>query len=234
MPTLISTIETLSRQRLIETTPRFWTSAELVDITIAGIKDLWRDICDLKGEHFLTVTENVRMPANSSQLASVPNDVHKVYLIEPADTGTNSSNKGLIFEPKDYNDHAFRQARSRSAIEPQNDVIYYAITSQGAPVGSPIIRVAPQVTSEVDLHFVYIPTLGNLESSSYVPIPGECDNALIAWTVAFARGKEREDRSPDPNWLAIYATEKEHLLQSLGLRQVQEPTYVDALFQEYW
>ncbi len=56
----------------------------------------------------------------------------------------------------------------------------------------------------------------------------------MAWTVAFARAKERDDRSPDPNWLAVYATEKSHLLESLGLRQYQEPTYVEAIYNNYW
>ena len=57
---------------------------------------------------------------------------------------------------------------------------------------------------------------------------------MVAWTVAFARAKEREDLSPDPGWLAIYSTEKQHLLQSLGLRQYHEPSYVNAIFEEYW
>jgi len=57
---------------------------------------------------------------------------------------------------------------------------------------------------------------------------------LIAWTVAFARAKESEDRSPDPNWLSVYATEKAHLLGSLGLRQLQEPEFAQAMFSEFW
>ena len=73
-----------------------------------------------------------------------------------------------------------------------------------------------------------------MTSASNNPIPGESDNAVVAWTVAYARAKEREDRSPDPNWLAVYATEKQHLLQSLGLRQLQEPEFADAMFMSYW
>jgi hypothetical protein len=86
----------------------------------------------------------------------------------------------------------------------------------------------------VSLRFVYVPTLATMTAASTVPIPGEADNALIAWTVAYARAKERDDRSPDPGWLTVYATEKQHLLQSLGLRQLQEPEYVKAMFEEYW
>jgi hypothetical protein len=79
-----------------------------------------------------------------------------------------------------------------------------------------------------------VPTLGDLTTNDFVPIPGEADNALVAWTVAFAHAKEREDRAPDANWLSIFSTEKQHLLQSLGLRQYQEPQYVQAQFEDYW
>lgn len=235
MATTISTIETLARQRLIETTARFWTSSELTDIIAAGVRDLWRDIVDLKGEHYLTINNtDVTFQASSSTLQGVPADVHKIYLLEALDGGDTGSNTGLTFTPLDYNHKFFQAARAMAAVDPANTTLYYAITSQGAPVGAPIIRVAPQVTTAVSVSFCYVPTLGLLTTNSVVPVPGEADNALVAWCVAFARAKEREDRSPDANWLAVYATEKQHLLQSLGIRQYQEPTYVDAIFEEYW
>lgn len=235
MPTLVSAIETLSRQRLQETSASFWTSPELISIIEMGIKDLWRDIVDLKQEHYLTVdTTNVSLAASTATLTGIPLDVHKVYLIEPRDLSSDGSNKGLVFSPLDYNHHTFQMARSLSAIDPSNATIYYAITGQGSPVNAPTIYVAPQVTSAVNLSFSYVPTLGTISSSHPVPIPGEADAALVAWTVAFALAKERDDKSPDPNWLAIYATEKQHILQSLGLRQYQEPGYVDAIFEQYW
>ena len=235
MPTLISDIETLARQRLTEITPKFWTSPELTQIIIAGIRDLWRDIVDLKQEHYLTIdTTHVSMVADATTLTGVPTDVHKIFLIEPRDLSTNGSNHGLIFMPLKYNEHMFQLARSRDAIDPSNDTIYYTIQGQGAPVNAPTIVVAPKVTSTVLIRFAYVPTLGTLLSGSPIPIPGEADNALVAWTVAFARAKEAEDHSPDSNWLAIYATEKQHLLQSLGLREYQEPSYVDAIWEDYW
>ena len=244
MATLISSIETQSRRHLLETTASFWTSAEIVDIATKGILDLWRNIVDLKAEHYLTVDNtNVSLAADTATMTGVPADVHKVYLIEPRDTSSDSSNKGLYFKPLDYNHPRFQAARASDNISPSNAVIYYAITGAGAPVSgdsvtldSTTIYVAPKVSSAVNLSFVYVPALsaGNLEAGDYVPIPGEADNALIAWTVAYARAKEREDRMPDPGWLQVYATEKAHLLQSLGMRQYQEPTYVDALFEDYW
>lgn len=234
MATQISTIEMLARVHLLETAAGFWTSAELTAHIAAGIRDLWRDTVDLKQEHYLTIDQTVTLDASTATLSGVPNDVHKVYLIEPLDTSESSANQGLTFEPRDYNDKRFIGARSLSAISPSSGVIYYAITGQGAPSGPTVIRIAPQVTSQVAISFVYVPTLGQLTTNSIVPIPGEADNALVAWTVAFARAKEREDRSPDPNWIAIYNTEKQHLLTSLGLRQYQESQFVNALFEEYW
>lgn len=235
MSITLSQIEALVRHRLVEESASYWSSPELIDIEIAGVKDLWRDIVDLKAEHYLTINNtDVFLGASSSALSGVPSDVHKVYLIEARDVTINGSNANLVFKPLDYNHPTFQGARTRSAIEPSNDCIYYAITGQGAPVNAPIIYTAPQVSSQVNLSFAYVPTIGSLTSNSPVPIPGEADNAIVAWTVAFALSKEREDRSPDPNWLAIYATEKAHILESLGLRQLQEAEFVDAMFSEYW
>lgn len=228
-------VETLARQRLIETDPNFWSSDELTQMIIAGVKDLWRDIVDLKQEHFLTFNStDVSYQSQSTELSGIPKDVHKVYMIEARDLSTNGDNHGLQFLPLDYNHRDFQLARSRDAVAPVNDTIYYSITAQGAPVGAPIIKVAPKITSAVNLNFVYVPVLTALTKDSFVPIPGEADNALVAWTVAFARAKEDENRSPDASWLAIYATEKQHLLQSLGLRQYQEPLLTDAMFDQYW
>ena len=216
-------------------TSPFWSSAELIDLEIAGIKDLWRDIVDLKGEHFFTVdATNVTLAANTATLSGLPSDIHKTSLIEARDTSSSSANTGLVFVPKEYNHPDFQSARSRDDIDPKNDIIYYAITQAGGPVGALTIYVAPQVTSAVNLSFTYVPTLSAMTSASTNPIPGESDNAVVAWTVAFARAKEREDRAPDSGWLSIFATEKAHLLQSLGLRQTQEPQYVEAQFQAYW
>lgn len=235
MSSLVSAIETKVRLRLNEPTARFWSSDELVGLINAGIYDLWRDTVQLQQEHYLTVdTTNVSLEADDDSLTGVPTDVHKVYLLTPADVSWDSANKGLRFEPVDYNSPKFQGALQRDAIDPANDLIYYAIVGAGGPVGAPTIYVAPQVSSAVDLKFCYIPTLGAYTTSSTIPIPGEADNALIAWTVAHARAKEREDLAPDPAWLAMYYKEKEHLLNSLGTRQVQDATFVDAMFEEEW
>jgi hypothetical protein len=213
----------------------FWSSAELIGHINTGIRDLWRDITDLKGEHFFTVDPiNVTLAANTGTLTGLPTDIHKVHLIEPVNGGENQSNAGLKFTPRDYNHPYTQAARTMAAIDPSNAVLYYSISGGGGPVGAPVIYIAPKVTAAVAISFAYVPTLAALTSASNNPIPGESDNAVVAWAVAFARAKEREDRSPDPGWLAIYATEKQHLLQSLGLREDQEPSYVDAVWEDYW
>lgn len=235
MATLLSSIETQARRHLLEETAAFWSSAELVAVINKGIKDLWRDIADLKQEHFLTVdASNVTLSANASTLSGVPAGIHKVYLIEPRDLSSNGSNVGLSFERREYNHPDFQNARGTEDVDASNAVLFYAVVGAGAPVAAPTIYVAPQVRSAVNLTLAYVPVLADLAAAGDVPIPGEADNALIAWTVAFARAKEREDRSPDPNWLAIYATEKAHLLQSLGLRDYSRPEFVDAVFAQYW
>ena len=235
MATLLSAIETQVRRHLMETTASFWSSDELIDIANKGIRDLWRDIVDLKQEHFLTIdTTNVSLAASTATITGVPTDVHKVYLIEPRDMTSTGSNQGLTFERKEYNGDDFQLARAVSDISPTNAVIYYAVVGQGATVAAPTIYVAPQTTSAVNLTLGYVPTLGALTAASNNPIPGDSENAVIAWTVAFARAKEREDRSPDSAWLTVYATEKQHLLQSLGLRDYSKPEYVEAMWKEYW
>ncbi len=238
MPTQISAIETQIRERLEELSPRHWTSAELTKIIAHGIKDLWREIVNLKGEHYFVLDAlNVTMPASSDTLQGVPNDIHKIYLIAPRSMNPSSTSAGryLQFQPRDYNHKDFLAALAEdSADSAESNVIYYAITGMGGPVNSPTVYVAPRVNAAVDLRFAYIPTLGPLETDNYVPIPGEADNALVAWGVAYARAKEREDRAPDPEWLSIYSTEKQNLVNSLGLRQYQEPQFASAMFQDYW
>ena len=235
MATLLSSIETQVRRQLQEASASFWSSAELIDYEIAGIKDLWRDTVDLKQEHYLKIDDvNVSLAAGVSVLTGVPAGIHKVYLLEPRDSSASSANVGLVLKPLDFNHATFQSARSQVDIDPSNNTIYYATIGAGAPVAAPEIRVAPQVTAAVNLTLSYIPVLDTLASTSYVPIPGEADNAIIAWTIAYALAKDREGGGPHPEWLSIYATEKQHLLQSLGVRNLQEPEFVDPVFEEYW
>ena len=235
MATLISALVTKVRLRLTESTANYWTDAELADICIDGARDLWRRLNDLYQSYFITIDDtNMSIAANATQVTGVPADLFRVVTIEPRVLGDSSPNPGLIFKPRDYNDADFLRARAASARDPNNVIVFYTVMQQGPPVSAPAIVFAPKLSSAVNLHVVYNQTLGALTSASNNPIPGESDNALVAWTVAYARAKEREDRAPDPEWLAIYGTEKTNLVQQLTPRQIQEPDTVHGMFEEEW
>ncbi len=237
MPTPLSTIRTKARRHLLEETASFWTETELLDIILEGCKDLWGGIVDLHEAHFLTVDEtNVSIQASSSQLLGVPAETFRVHIIEPRDTSTEGDHRRINFIPRDFNHRDFISARTSSTFDPSSGGnIYYCLTNAGYPISAPTVLIAPTISAAMNLRFVYVPGLGGgLTSSSVNPIPGESDQALIAWCVAYARAKEREDRSPDPSWIAVYATEKQNILTRLTPRQEQEARIVDALFESEW
>lgn len=226
MATALSTILTNARVELIETTARYWTDAELIVHINNGIKDLWRAIIDLYQDHYITLDEtNVAAAASTAALTGVPSDLFRVVLLQPRTLGANSSNRGLIFKPRTLTHPDFVQAQASRAVEPSDNLIYYAVLNAGAPVAAPTIRIAPTLSTAVNLTLGYVPTVPTKAVGDNNPIPGESDKALTAYCIAFARVKEREDRSPDPEWLSIYATEKRSLLVALTPRSVQEPEY---------
>lgn len=220
-------------------TSPFWSSAELLDWMNHAFKDLWRSIIDLHQDHFQTVdTTNVSLSASTASLSGVPSDVFRVLLIEPTNTTSTGSYKDLEFVPKDYNSPAFITARRIGDQDPNTGgVIYYAISQAGPPVGTVTVHVAPTLSSALSaggIRFVYIPMLAAVAAGGNNPIPGESDNAVIAWTIAYALSKDRDDRMPDPSWISIYATEKQAMLTALTPRQEQEPEVVEALFGSWW
>ncbi len=232
MATTLDTLVARARVHLIEPVASFWSDAELVQHAILGCQDLWRSIIDNYQDYFLTVDEtNVTHDPDTSTLTGVPADVFRIKGIEPR---TLTGNYNLLYQPLDYMHADFLRARSESATDPSGRLIYYDITGLASPVGAPTIRVAPLINSQVLLRLVYIPTLPALTGASDNPIAGETDNAVMAWIIAYARAKEREDRAPDSEWLSIYATEKQHILQALTPRQDDENDFVEGLFEPYW
>lgn len=235
MPSTFAEIRTTVREFLNEDTASFWSEQELLDILTKGAKDLWRDVTDLKQEHYLRINDtDVYLPANGTQLAGVPQDVHKVYLIEPRDVSAAGEQRMIFFTPREYNHVDFRGARTNGTVNPPYGEFFYAVLEAGSPAGPPVIRVGPSPSADINVTLAYVPTLDAMWAESPIPIPGEPDNALVAWGIAYARAKEREDRSVDPNWIAVYKTEKEHLLHSLGMRQYQEPQITDGIFDALW
>lgn len=231
MATTFTTLIARVRIQLTETTATFWTDAEIQSTLEDGARDLWRRLVDLYEHHFVTHDESsVSLTASSNVLTGTPADVYKIVSIEPRTLGDSSLTPGLIFSPKNWNSPEFKIARAEGTVPARMREILYAIFNAGAPVGAPTVRVAPQINAAVDLTMLYVPTLGTLTGASNNPIPGEADNALVAWGIAYSRAREREDRSPDPEWLAIYGTEKTNLIQQLAQRQLQEPETVEGQF----
>lgn len=234
MATLLSKIETDARKHLLEATASFWTSDELIVHINDGIKDLWRMIIDLHQEHFMTVdATNVSLAKDTTDLTGVPADVFRVLLLRARDVSNISGARGMTFIPRDYNSDEFQSAQTLPSQDPRGLILYYNIQGAGAPTGAPTIQVAPQITSATNLTLAYIPIQTTLTSSGNNPIPGDSDAALVHYTVAMARAKEREDRSPDPTHLQLYSTHKQNLRTVLTPRQEQEPDVVEALFQGY-
>lgn len=215
----------------------FWTEAELMTIIIDGCKDLWRAIIDLHQGHFTTIdATNVSLAASGTTLTGVPADCFRVLSLEPRDITTSSASRGIAFKPRPYKSASFQNARGQSAVSTSSSAtIVFDILNAGSPVAAPSIVVAPSITTALNLRLVYTNTLSSaLASTDNNPIPGESDNALVSWGVAWARAKEREDRSPDPSWIATYATDKQAILTALTPRQEQEEEVVEDMFSEYW
>lgn len=232
--TPISGLITAARYHLNEPTARFWADAELLDHARRGCTDLWGAIIDLNEEHYIVEdATNVSLAASATTLTGVPSNTFRVFLIEPRDVSSTGASRDITFVPRSFNHPYFVAMRSANSADITGKFnIAYALMNEGYPVAAPTVRVAPTVTAALNLRFVYIPGVvpSGFTTSTTNPVPGESDNALIAWMVAYARAKEREDRSPDPAWIAIYSTEKQSLLTRMAPRQTQEPKIVDGLF----
>jgi hypothetical protein len=211
---------------------------------VNGCRDLWKSIVDLHQGHFVTISDpasggTVIYPAGTSGLTTnftgVPVDCFRILMVEPQDLGASGSSATFVrrFRPKQFWSRTFQDARSMTVQDSTSWIeVYYDILNAGAPVGAPVLVGAPPVLAAVPIRLTYVNTLPALVDTSTNPIPGESDNALIAWCVAYAKSKEQDtvNRVPDPGWLAIYATEKQGLLVALTPRQEQEEEIVEGLF----
>lgn len=212
----------------------FWSDDELFTYAKSGTTDLWKAIIDLHHEHFLTLNStDVTLQSGVNQLSGVPNDTFRVYLIESTDPTTT----GCMFVPASVNDRRFMAARWQGVQAPvtptRGIIVYYCLTGVGAPNSAPVIMTAPALSAAISLNFWYVPILGIAQYSIATatnPIPGESDQAIINWIIAYMRAKETADRTPDASWLAAYASEKTNLMAALTPRQEQEAEYVESLF----
>jgi hypothetical protein len=227
--TAISTTIGQVRDFLDEIKPRFWSDDELVSIYRLGANDLWGAILDLHAEHYAVVDEsNVILRANAAELSGVPEDCFRVLLVEPRTIGGSATGRQIRFTPKKFNTPAFAAARARTAGDPGAiGEVFYHVTGVGSPITAPRILTAPRLSSDLLLRVMYCQML---EIGNSNPIPGGSDNALKAWTIAYALAKQGTG-APDADWLGIYATEKQLILTRLTPRQEQEPEVVEDFFQ---
>jgi hypothetical protein len=241
MATPLSTLIAQVRAELLELSANFWTDAELLIHLVDGSKDMWAAILDTYGDHYLKIdTEHVTLESGQDSLSGVPADVFRINMVEPRDTTTAGPHNGITFIPRKYNHPDFISARAfgnltdsfgSTAASINAGVIFYDVSGVGAPNGAPTILTAPRVNAQILVRLAYNPILPDLTVQSNNPIPGEADKALKAYAIAFARAKEREDRTPDPGWIAVYATEKQSILTRITPRQDQEPEEVEGMFE---
>lgn len=232
---LISAIVTGARYKLLETTASFWTDAELITHANDAVKDLWRAVSDVHQDYFWTVTSDsvtpVTMAANTLALANVPTGVAKVLGIEPVDQ---ASYPRMNFFPRRFTHPDMIAARNIPAADAGSiGPFYYSITGAGAPVAAPTIYAAPRINAAVYLRLTYVPVCSTLAAGDANPIPGESDTAIKNYVIAHALAKERPDRKPDPDWLALYATEKTNIVVFVTPRQEDEPDVAEGVHDHF-
>jgi len=216
------------RKALRELTARFWADEELTEIMQLGVTDLWGAILDVHGDHYLTRSTTPILKAGEDKISAVPVDCFRVLGIEPADISADGTGRNLQFFPRKYTHPEFQYARTRSATDQGlGGIIYYHASGAGWPVDTMQILTAPILSADLQLRLIYNP---GIELGNVNPIPGGSDNALKAWTIAYARAKESDAQIPDPGWLGIYATEKQLILTRITPRQEQEPEVVEDFF----
>jgi len=215
---------------------QFWADDELLAHLLAGCKDLWRALVDLHQDHFVSVNTAVILPAIADALVRVPSDLFRILFLHPLDS-SDSSTRAIRFRRASLTSLDFTSAMTRAAIDPlgTGGLVYYALVNAGSPVMTPAIHVAPRVNSDVACRLVYVPTLpGTLNADSMNPIPGESDHALMAWTAAYALGKQNPDGTfaPDTTWLQVYSTEKESIKIVTEPRDASSPSIIRGVFDD--
>lgn len=230
MATTLSFIVTMSRDRLNEPVPRFWSNAELLRYANRGIRDMHRQLGATHQAYFHEISTLVTHPANGTQLTLVPTNVTIIHGLEPADMAANPS---LFYQRRDYNHPEFQSARAETAKDPsQGGIVLYAPTQAGGPVAAPVIYVAPLLSALRLLRLTFMPTVGaELVATDPNPIPGESDNALIHWIVAYARGRQTGKQQPDDVELALYQRELDRIMAAITPRDDSEPEVVEGMFE---
>lgn len=212
---------------------QFWADDELLAHTLAGCKDLWRALVDLHQDHFVRVNTTVVLPAAADALVGVPPDCFRILLLHPLRVPDGST--PIRFQRASLTSVDFTSALMQPTLEVSSGGrVYYALVNAGSPVMTPEIQVAPRVGVAVACRLVYVPTLPTLTADSFNPIPGESDHALMAWTAAYALGKQSPDGTltPDTTWLQVYSTEKGSILIVTEPRDASSPSIIRGVFDD--
>lgn len=231
MATTLSTLISRARDFLVATGDTYWSDAELLAHAQAAIEDLWKAVLAAGQKHIITSTAST-LSANVLS-TDLPLDFGRMWGVEVTNPTTNVN---VIFTKKSYFSAEFQAARFADAVEPRHQTILYDLMNQGGPTDTTAtLKTAPKVSSDMAITIWYTPTISALTTASTNPIPGHSDNAVVAWIVAFARAKEREDRAPDSEWVTIYSTEKTNLTNTvLEPRDAEAQEHVEGLFESYW
>ncbi len=209
-----------------------WVEDELLEHLDLGIRELWREIKELEDDYFHTVdSTNVTLAASTATLTGLPADIDTIHGIT---SRTPSTPPGFLFTPSRYKSVEFQRALTQSAIDPTGQTFYYAFAGAGGPVAAPTCHVAPMSTSAINLRVIYTPTLAATAITGNNPIPGESDAALVSWTLAWALAKTTKEKTPSAGYMQMFGDSRDKLLVSLTSRQIDEPRYVEALFQDEW
>ena len=241
MPTPLGAIVSRTRTQILAplvqsgaiSRDEFWTDDELLAHTIAGCKDFWRAIVDLHQDHFVKINTQLFLPAAADALVGVPPDLFRILVLHPLTTG--DSGTPIRFRRASLTSTDFTTAMTRAPLDGSNGgLVYYALVNAGSPVMTPEIQVAPRVSGRVACRLVYVPTLPPLSAESINPIPGESDHALMAWTAAYALGKQNPDGTfaPDTTWLQVYSTEKGSILVVTEPRDASSPSIIRGVFDD--
>lgn len=242
MPTALRTIVNRTRTTILAPLVQtgavapdtFWTDAEFLAHLVAGCTDLWRAILDLQQDHFVRINTTLVLPAGATALAGVPPDCFRILHLRPRDR-TDSTGRAISFRRARLTSIDFTNALDAAALDVSSGGrIFYALINAGSPVDTPEIHVAPSITSDLPIRLVYVPTLPALTLDSVNPIPGESDNALMAWCAAYALGKQNPDGTltPDPTWLGVYSTEKESIKIVVEPRDTSSPSIIRGALDE--
>jgi hypothetical protein len=231
-----------ARVHLNDPNKTFWSDAELLVHLNAGAKDCWRHVQNLLQDYFFQIIEDgtVTQDVNATTLTIATSPTPKIYKIQGIEPVTQANYPALNYFPRKYMHPDMVRARTADAVDPGScGPAYYAIAGRGNDA-LPTIYVAPKFTAQVPIRLVFTPGIGTLLIGDANPIPGESDQALENFIVAYAKPKETDEDgagqnpgTPDAGWLAMYKAERDSMCVSLDPRQEDQPDVAEGVHENF-